>query len=331
MSKSGRLSRLCERFGITRLLELAARDECLVVIAYHRIGRAEETIYDPGVVGLTSEQFEQQLAVLKRYYRIVTLQESLEFIFRPSARFGIGVLLTFDDGYLDNYNVAFPILRAHGVQGTFFLSTSFVGTLRVPWWDQIAFLLSSTKHTNLELSYPRMKLDLSGDRKSAIRCVLRAYKSEPIELAPLLSALQRACEVDFPERSSSPLFLNWEQAAEMLAGGMAFGSHGHSHDILAKLSPEQQYEDLARSRAILSEKLNIDVDTLSYPIGGQQSFSANTICAAQRAGYRAAFSFYGSINFRRRKINPLDIRRMSPYPDPGAVRLQLASAILKIK
>jgi len=51
------------------------------------------------------------------------------------------VLLTFDDGYRDNYDLAFPILRSHGVQGVFFLPTTFIGTDAIAWWDEIANLI----------------------------------------------------------------------------------------------------------------------------------------------------------------------------------------------
>jgi peptidoglycan/xylan/chitin deacetylase (PgdA/CDA1 family) len=51
------------------------------------------------------------------------------------------VLLTFDDGCRDNYDLAFPILRSHGVQGVFFLPTAFIGTDAIAWWDEIANLI----------------------------------------------------------------------------------------------------------------------------------------------------------------------------------------------
>jgi len=82
----------------------------------------------------------------------------------------------------------------------------------------------------------------------------------------------------------------------MIAGGMAIGSHTHSHPVLSQLDPQWQFEELSKSRAILKEKLGIEADALAYPVGGRNSFTDATQRAAQEAGYRVAFSFHGGVN-----------------------------------
>src|SRR3974390_3781898 len=82
----------------------------------------------------------------------------------------------------------------------------------------------------------------------------------------------------------------------MIAGGMAIGSHTHSHPTLSKLEPGEQLQELTQSRAILKKQLGIDVDTLAYPFGATSSFSEKTQKLAEEAGYRAAFSFHGGTN-----------------------------------
>ena len=63
-------------------------------------------------------------------------------------------MITFDDGYLDNYEIAYPILRSHGAQGVFFLATGMVGSCEIPWWDRIAYLVKTARKRQFTLHYP---------------------------------------------------------------------------------------------------------------------------------------------------------------------------------
>jgi peptidoglycan/xylan/chitin deacetylase (PgdA/CDA1 family) len=104
--------------------------------------------------------------------------------------------------------------------------------------------------------------------------------------------------------------MNWEEVATMLRGGMAIGSHAHSHEILSRLPAEEQLSELTASKRILEERLGAPVYALSYPVGLPESFSSDTRAAAVAAGYRLAFSFYGGFN-RFGAIDPFDFRRQS--------------------
>jgi len=103
--------------------------------------------------------------------------------------------------------------------------------------------------------------------------------------------------------------LNWDEAREMERAGMAFGSHTHTHEILSKLSPDQQFRELFQSRAILEKELAKCIDTMSYPFGRKDAFSEETVRTLELTGYRTAFSFYGGLNLSG-KINRFDIRRL---------------------
>jgi peptidoglycan/xylan/chitin deacetylase (PgdA/CDA1 family) len=104
-------------------------------------------------------------------------------------------------------------------------------------------------------------------------------------------------------------FLNWDEAREMIRGGMAIGSHAHSHRLLSQLGPDEQCQELVRSRALLREQLGIEADTLAYPVGARTSFSDETQKLARKSGYRAAFSFYGGTNVQGR-TSPYDVKRI---------------------
>jgi peptidoglycan/xylan/chitin deacetylase (PgdA/CDA1 family) len=137
--------------------------------------------------------------------------------------------------------------------------------------------------------------------------------------------LEEACDSARPGAAAQRCFLDWNEAREMQQGGMAFGSHTHSHEILSKLPADGQLQELRLSREILEKELGRPIDILAYPVGARDTFSAETINALRQANYRAAFSFYTGFN-PAGAIAPFDIRRCG-VDQQSRKRLRLQTAI----
>lgn len=294
------------------LSQLPARDS-LLVLNYHRIGNPEDDLFDPGVFSATAEQFNDQISYLKRHASLVTLEEALSFIegTNKEAARRCRVLITFDDGYLDNYEIAFPILRSHGVQGVFFLATSMVGSCHIPWWDRIAYLMKTAQRRRFSLRYPAdLVVDIHGDGfAKSLQEVLKLYKRpENFDPERFIQELVEEAKGEDPP-GTERRFLNWDEAREMTGGGMAIGSHTHSHHVLSQLEADRQYEELSKSQAIFKEQLDAEAEALAYPVGGRNSFTGQTEELARAAGYRAAFSFYGGTNLPG-KTSCYDVKRI---------------------
>jgi peptidoglycan/xylan/chitin deacetylase (PgdA/CDA1 family) len=297
-SKRDVLAACSKSIGFTNLLGLLRTKPGLLALNYHRIGVGEDSPYDSGVFSATAEEFDAHVRFLKRHFHVARLDEAIEVVEGARKPRGTVVLLTFDDGYLDNYEIAFPVLSAHGVQGVFFLPTSFIGTNRIPWWDLIASIIKRSRKSAFQLSYPSFhQFDIARDGVLAVvEQVLWVFKREAAEDTEcFLTALEEACDSPRPDECQR-CFLNWEEASAMLRGGMAIGSHTHNHEILSRLSEEQQLEELVSSKGILEQRLGVPIHAVSYPVGLPESFSSATQAAAERARYRAAFSFYGGCN-----------------------------------
>jgi peptidoglycan/xylan/chitin deacetylase (PgdA/CDA1 family) len=311
--KREQLARGLLRSGVSFLLsQLPARDS-LLVLTYHRIGNPEDDLFDPGVFSATADQLDNQIFYLKRHASLVTLEESLAFIsgrIKEKTRC-CRVLITFDDGYLDNYEIAFPILRSHGAQGVFFLSTSMVGSCRVPWWDHIAYLMKTAQRRKFSLRFPAdLPVDIDKNGMTAsLQAVLKLYKRpENSDSVRFIRELAEEARGEEPPRVPRR-FLDWDEAREMMGAGMVIGSHTHSHHVLSQLEPARQYEELSESRAILKKQLGVEPDVLAYPVGRRISFTEKTQTAARDAGYRAAFSFHGGTN-QQGKTSLYDVNRI---------------------
>lgn len=313
------------------LSHLPARDS-LLVLNYHRIGNPDDDLYDPGVFSATADQFNDQISYLKKRDLLVTLDEALAYIdgsIKEKTR-RCRVLIIFDDGYLDNYKAAYPILRAHGAQGVFFLVTSMVGTCQIPWWDHIAFLVKTARRRQFLLRYPvdlMVNIDERGLEES-LRAILMLYKLPGNnDSTRFIRELTEMSKGEEPSRTLRR-FLNWDEAREMSIGGMAIGSHTHSHTVLSQLSADQQREELTKSRTILKAQLGVEADTLAYPVGSKTSFTDETQILAREAGYRAAFSFYGGTNLPG-KTSLYDISRIG-IEGQSTTRFRVQTAICRL-
>ena len=319
-----RCARISHQLGITSLLGTLKQRPSLVVLNYHRIGEPTHTLYDRALISATAEGFENQLRFLISRFEVVSLEQCIAIASGTMRPARTTVLITFDDGYRDNYEVAYPILRSYGASAVFFLATSFVGTNRLSWWDQIAHVIRGTNAEVLRLTYPQpLEFDLqTEDRGLIIERILRIYKS-PAVLDPdrFIKQLEDSCGT-LPQTAASRMFLDWTEAAEMATNGMFIGSHTHTHRLLAKLSRTEQREELALSKQVLEDKLRIPCRSLAYPVGKRTAFSPITESLVQDTGYDAAFSFYGGINLPG-KGSISDIKRVAIESHTTQERFQL--------
>lgn len=176
--------------GALFLSSLLPAKDSLLVLNHHRIGNSADDDFDPGVFSATPEELDQQIALLKRRFTLVTLEEAIQFA-NSNGKPASGrcrVLFTFDDGYLDNYTNAFPVLQSHGVQGVFFLCTSLVGSNYVPWWDRIAYITKTSKLPRFELRYPGPRPWISAPMASKSACA-RFSSSTSCRRIPMASGL----------------------------------------------------------------------------------------------------------------------------------------------
>jgi peptidoglycan/xylan/chitin deacetylase (PgdA/CDA1 family) len=317
LQKRELLARAVTRSGGSWLASRAGAKDSLLVLNYHRIGNPAEAMFDPGVFSASAEQFYEQMVLVKKQLSPVTLDEALDFIdgrektTSPRCR----VLITFDDAYLDIHDVAFPILRSLGLQGVFFVVSGYAGSSTIPWWDCIAYLLRTARRRVFALHYPS-EVQVNMDREGfgdSLRAILGLYKQPGnVDGERFTRELAESCGGDRPP-AGARVFCNWDELRVMLSGGMAIGSHTHSHTVLSQLQAEQQREELTRSRQFLMREFGCAIDVVAYPVGSRTAFTPETEEIARAAGYRAAFSGYGGINLPGR-ISRYNLARESVVP-----------------
>jgi peptidoglycan/xylan/chitin deacetylase (PgdA/CDA1 family) len=319
-NKRAFLARRLRDFGVLALLERLARRPGLLVLTYHRIGDPARQPYYAPVASASAEALAVELRALARTHRVLSLGECLALAddgFRTSRPVA---LVTFDDGYRDNFEVALPVLQSVGVPATFFLPTDFFEAPRLPWWDHVAYVLNTTTAPTLRLDLPEpMTIDLSRTpRPEAISQVVAAYLARGVRDEPAFRAhLEDRAGVAVDESSlGRGLFMTWDQARALLGAGMTVGAHGHTHRALGRLTADEQRAELSESRSILERALGRPVDALAYPYGWPGTYDATTKRLAHEAGYRLAFSSVEGVN-RPGLTDRLDVLRLGVgFADP---------------
>ncbi len=287
----------------------------LYVLAYHRIGDRTATPYDPWVYTADQEQLERQIRYFQQRHRVVGLQEALEIASGRRRAGGRAILITFDDGYLDNYQAGLPVLKSLGVEAVFFLATSFMQGNTLAWWDRIAWLVKTADKRcfRLPMGGSVGDLDLTGvSDADAVMKVLDLYKACPAKDVPLMMEALESAPRPQAEPPIGQLFMGPDQARGLREAGMHIGSHTHGHQILARIDSYAQREELRLSRSILEQETGSTIDILAYPVGGPSDFTRTTQAIAKHSGYRAAFSCHGGIN-RSGRTDLYDIKRIPVY------------------
>jgi peptidoglycan/xylan/chitin deacetylase (PgdA/CDA1 family) len=272
----------------------------VLALAYHRIGEPGSTPLDRALFSASREEFERQVSHLARDCELVGLDDVPAALRSPRGRH---VLVTFDDGYRDNYELAFPVLRAAGVPAAFFVATGFLDRPRLSWWDELAWM-------------------------GAGAAEVAAYKRLPADEAEAF--LDRVAKRTGHGRAGAAeadgVWMTWAHAREMRDAGMDFGGHTVDHPVLTSLPAERQEQEIRGCAERLASELGITMRAFSYPVGSPDAFDATTSALVRAAGCEAAFALGGGFA-RPGSTDPLAIPRMTVGPWLSTDGLRAATAL----
>jgi peptidoglycan/xylan/chitin deacetylase (PgdA/CDA1 family) len=297
------LARAFGQLGLLSLLEriIARRRPGLVVLTYHRIAESRKDLFYDPVISATPEAFRTQVKWLSNRFHLLTLDKLLTQLESGTLWCEPTMLLTFDDGYRDNFHQALPVLHEFKAPATFFIPTAFFDSPRLPWWDHVAYVIKQTHAQRLTLEQnpngglPLLAIDLqTTSRNAAIMTIIRAFLDDSIaDERWFLDQLEEQAKIHIDSRRlGCELFMTWDQIRQLADSntGLSIGSHAHSHRKLASLDNATQYQELTKSKQILETHLSRPVKALAYPYGWSGAYTASTKAMAAQSGYCLAFS-----------------------------------------
>jgi len=275
-------SRLIVHSRFSRLSRRMIAKPGTLIVYGHRVAADSDGYME----GLTPAFFEQQMHYLTRHYEVLALSRLVEILACGKNPPNNSVVLTFDDGFVDNLDNAFPILERFGAPATIFLVTGSIASGQLPWSQRLGYLFQRSDQSQLPAlvsGIGDLPLGSAGDRRRAyflVKQQLRALGREQRERR--LDELARALAVNGPVDR----MLSWDQVRAMQAVGIEFGAHTYSHPLLAEIEHEEAVWEMRKSRDDLAENLGIERPAFCFPAG---SYNQQLLRTVQELGFSSCF------------------------------------------
>lgn len=281
----------------------------VTVLCYHRVVEDVGSGMFPELRSATPEGFEQQLDLIGDSHEFIDEATLIAWSTGSGSLPDRPALLTFDDGYLDNYEIVYPILRRRGIPATFFLATEHIDNLTPLWWDAASLILHHTDVDAADLPLLGYR-ELSGSPADISKEWIGAAKMIPD--AERRAAIEELSEtLDVVRTGPADASMTWDQAREMAANGMSFGGHTHSHPILSRMDDVSSKVDIATGVRRVREELGGEVATFAYPNGGVDDFGMREKDSIRDLGIRLAFTLSSGPGTRSEIADdPMAIRRI---------------------
>jgi peptidoglycan/xylan/chitin deacetylase (PgdA/CDA1 family) len=234
------------------------------------------------------------------------------------------VCLTFDDGYRDTLQWAYPILKAAGVPFAVYVPTSFPDRLGELWWLVLEAVIARNTRIGLVIDGRDRKFDC---RTVAEKRVLfddlywwlRNRPSEA-EMRDVVRSLAAYYHVDIAALCEE-LCMSWPELAELAADPLVtIGAHTVNHSMLAKLPRETARSEIDLSRSVIEAALSIKPQHLSYPFGDRSSTGTREFEIAAELGFKTAVTTRPGVLFPEHSQRLLALPRISLNGDFQRIR-----------
>jgi len=243
----------------------------IVIFVYHRVCPGKGNL---PVSNIYPEEFEKQIRYLKENFKIYSLEKLINVLEnnqknkKESENIAV---ITFDDGYKDNYLYAYPILKKYKIPATIFLISNYIGKDKLFWWDKIEYIIYHTKKGKINI--PNFGKFLITNKKKKFYCILfllKKFKRMSNNLRDKhISELQNICRVRIPAGLGKKMILSWDEIREMKDNEISFGAHTLTHANLLNMNLEEAESEISHSKAIIEDKLKGDVISFAYPYGSK--------------------------------------------------------------
>ena len=248
-----------------------------VILFYHRFTSGKMASYH--LPHLERGEFEKQMKHIKRWYEVVTMDKLAEEINNGKKLRAPNIAITIDDGYHNNYTLAFPILRKLQLPATIYLTTGFINTNRAPWVDELLDMLLETKvktlclpeilsNEILDISTPVLK---RAAVKKLFHVLLRLEHDQRIRLLQRLSEILKA-DSNF-ENNGKRKMLTWDEIAEMSQHNISFGAHTVTHSTLSTMELNEAKAEIYNSKHEIEKKVGVQVNHFAIPNGKKEDFN----------------------------------------------------------
>jgi len=281
----------------------------IVVLCYHDICHDDESI--DSWLRIKQHRFERQLLLLSEIGTFLYPDQLFDHQFSPNRK--LNFIVTFDDGFVNNYNLALPVLKKLHIPALFFISTKHIHSGDPFWFDWITTPIQRHSINRINLTSQGLKTYFfsknNEDRWTTIQELLVDIKKignfDHSYVEPIINYFKQEfmdCQKEILEKFRP---LNKSEIIDMKDSGLCFfGSHAHNHYILTHLDESSLINELNLSKKLLEQLLNEKVNSIAYPNG---NYSSTIIKECQNLGYK--FGFLADSGFYTKDTKSFEIPR----------------------
>jgi peptidoglycan/xylan/chitin deacetylase (PgdA/CDA1 family) len=267
----------------------------MVILIYHRV---TDLPNDPEMIAVAPDNFHRQMEYLKQQFRVSRFEDDWSDIKEPA------VVITFDDGYADNFLEALPILEEVGLPATFFVSTGLIGADKSFWWHQLEALLLR------DCEFPtRFQLEDECYGRSWDTSTFKQRNALYASLSLLMRRIGSDRQMDWLEQvehwaghnrelDSGHRLMSPDELKKLAASPWAtIGAHTVTHSALSALTEQQQRQEIFSSKQELESFTGKEITTFSYPFGRKCEYNRTSVRLCREAGFiRVASNFPGQVH-----------------------------------
>jgi peptidoglycan/xylan/chitin deacetylase (PgdA/CDA1 family) len=235
--------------------------------------------------------FEEQIRYFSRNFTTISMNALVDCLRNKRPFPQNALVLTFDDGYADNYDAA-RILHKYGLTGLFYITAGCIESEEKFWIAEVRHLVGQTQHHQVCLSLPQetftASLNTQEDRAAAMDRLTYLLKTVDVSCREELRARLRT-QLDDVAPVPNDLMLTWGHLKDMVAMGMEIGAHTMTHANLPSAQPDEAWFEITESKSTLEKRLGTTVSHFAYPNGGSiQHYNDRVKAQVKKAGFLSA-------------------------------------------
>ena len=240
------------------------------------------------------------------------------------------VSFTFDDGYRDNRDYAYPVLKQYNIPMTVYVSTHFADGRGKLWWLTLEEVIRRSQAVDVEINGAQLQVSCGSaeDKRRAFDQIYWALRPLPDkEVHAIVGRLAFAAGID-PQASCCELVMGWQELRDFASDPLVtIGGHTKSHVSLAKLSEEEARAEIAERVRGLEDGLGQTCRHFSFPYGDPGSAGSREFAIARDLGLKTAVTTAKGLVPDGSELNFQSIPRLSlngDFQDPNCFHALLS-------
>ena len=301
---------LLNKLGINEIFRLINRKK-ISILMYH--GIIEDDSYPVHRTDVIKSNFENHLKYLiKKNYTFITLTQLFEIIKYKKKIKQRYVILTFDDGFKNIIEIAYPLIKRYKAKGCIFVVSSIIGNNKLLWTDYLNFILTTYNKSEFQFYFKNQKIlyyinskkeliNTYGDIKNKLRSL------NNIELNLHLKQFETIFDIEnYKNISYNYLIANWEELKAFDQNYIEIACHTRTHPNLVNLKTEKEfYDELFVSKKEIENFIGYPINHLSYPAG---SYNKKVIYYSKKFGFLTGTTINEGLNTKNTDL--LQLKRI---------------------